>query len=91
MYGVCQILKEIREHRGITLQSVHASSGIHLAQLSRIENGKRLPTLEQIQILAKIYKCDEKRLIIQRESDRIIESIPYPERKSVCIIWNVKI
>lgn len=79
MYGVCQILKEIREHQGITLQSVHASSGIHLAQLSRIENGKRLPTLEQIQILAKIYKCDEKRLIIQRESDRIIESIPYPE------------
>lgn len=79
MYGVCQILKEIREHRGITLQSVHASSGIHLAQLSRIENGKRLPTHEQIQILAKIYECDEKRLIIQRESDRIIESIPYPE------------
>lgn len=79
MYGVCQILKEIREHRGIALQSVHASSGIHLAQLSRIENGKRLPTLEQIQILAKIYECDERRLIIQRESDRIVESIPYPE------------
>lgn len=79
MYEVCQILKEIREHRGISLQSVHASSGIHLAQLSRIENGKRLPTLEQIQILAKIYECDEKHLIIQRESDRIIESMPYPE------------
>lgn len=79
MHGICQILKEIREHRGITLQSVHASSGIHLAQLSRIENGKRLPTLEQIQILAKIYECDEKRLIIQRESDRILESIPDPE------------
>lgn len=79
MYGVCQILKEIREHRGISLRAVHISSGIHLAQLSRIENGKRLPTLEQIQILAKIYDCDEKSLIVQRESDRILESIPYPE------------
>ena len=79
MYEICQILKEIREHRGIALQSVHAASGIHLAQLSRIENGKRLPTIEQINILADIYDCDAKRLIIQRESDRIIESIPYPE------------
>lgn len=79
MYGVCQILKEIREHRGIALQTVHASSGIHLAQLSRIENGKRLPTIEQLKILAKIYECDERKLIIQRESDRIVESLPYPD------------
>lgn len=79
MYKVCQILKEIREHRGIALQSVHNYSGIDLAQLSRIENGKRLPTFEQIQILAKIYGCDEKKLIIQRESDRIVESMSYPD------------
>lgn len=81
MYEVCQILKEIRVQRGLSLRSVHAFSGIHLAQLSRIENGKRLPTLEQIQILAKIYDCDEKHLIIQRESDRILDSIPFPEIK----------
>lgn len=79
MYGVCQMLREIREQRGIALQTVHLSSGIHLAQLSRIENGKRLPTIEQLKILAEIYDCDEKRLIIQRESDRIVESLPYPD------------
>lgn len=79
MYEICQILKEIREQRGIPLQTVHALSGIHLAQLSRIENGKRLPTIEQIKTLAGIYGCDEKRLIIHRESDRIVESLPYPE------------
>lgn len=66
----------------MSLQYVHASSGIHLAQLSRIENGKRLPTIEQIKILANIYNCDEKQLIIQRESDRIVESLPYPEYAS---------
>lgn len=79
MYRVCQILKDIREHQGIPLQTVHAYSGIHLAQLSRIENGRRLPTLEQIHILAQLYGCEEKPLIIQRESDRIVESISQPE------------
>lgn len=79
MYSVCQMLKEIREHRGMALQTVHTYSGIHLAQLSRIENGKRLPTIEQIKILAELYDCDVRRLIIQRESDRIVESLPYPD------------
>ena len=79
MYEICRILKEIREQHGIALQSVHDSTGIHIAQLSRIENGKRLPTLEQIHILAKTYGCDEKQLIIQRESDLLTNTISYPE------------
>lgn len=81
MYEVCQILKEVREHKGLSLQYVYTNTGIHLAQLSRIENGKRLPTLEQIKILAKLYGCDERDLMIQRESDRILESISYPDIK----------
>ncbi|MCD8042871.1 MAG: helix-turn-helix domain-containing protein, partial [Tannerellaceae bacterium] len=79
MYTIGLILKEIREEMGYSLQKVQQNIDIDLTQLSRIENGKRLPTIEQIQRLAKLYNYDSTRLLIQRESDKVISSIKYPE------------
>lgn len=79
MYTIGLILKEIREEIGYPLQEVQQNIGIDLTQLSRIENGKRLPTIEQIQRLAKLYNYDDTRLLVQRESDKVISSIEYPE------------
>lgn len=79
MYAIGLILKELREEIGYSLQEVQQNVGIDLTQLSRIENGKRLPTIEQIKRLAKLYNFDDTRLLIQRESDKIISSIEYPE------------
>lgn len=79
MYTIGLILKEIREEIGLPMQTVQQNAGIDLTQLSRIENGKRLPTVEQIQRLAKLYNFDESRLLIQRESDKIINSLEFPE------------
>jgi adenine-specific DNA-methyltransferase len=79
MYAIGQILKEIREESGYPLQEVQQHVDIDLTQLSRIENGKRLPTVEQIQRLAKFYNCDDKFLLIHRESDKIVYSFEYPE------------
>ena len=39
------MLKEIRAKRKITLRQLEAASGISLAALSRIENGKVSPTI----------------------------------------------
>ncbi|MDR1347426.1 MAG: DNA adenine methylase [Prevotellaceae bacterium] len=79
VYAIGHILKEIREESGQPLQEVQRFVDIDLTQLSKIENGKRLPTTEQLQKLAKFYQCDEKVLFIQRESDKIAYSFEYPE------------
>lgn len=75
MYVTGQILKNIREAKGLQLQSVRDSAGIDPAQLSKIENGRRLPTAEQLRALANLYDCDENSLIVQCESDRLLKSV----------------
>ncbi len=72
-------MKEIREEIGHPLQEVQQKLNIDLTLLSKIENGKRLPTIEQLQKLSKFYNYDDKLLIIQRESDKITNSFEYPE------------
>ncbi len=79
MYAIGSILKELREEKDIALQTVRDASGIDMAQLSKIENGHRLPTAEQIKSLSEIYGCDIKQLMIQRESDKILNNIEYPD------------
>lgn len=79
MYAIGPILRELREERGLQLVVVQERSGIEMTVLSRIETGKRLPTVEQVQKLASIYQFDEKKLLVQRESDRIVTSVESPE------------
>jgi adenine-specific DNA-methyltransferase len=79
MYAIGHILKDIREEMGLQLQTVQEHSGIDQTQLSRIENGKRLPTIEQIKKLSAIYNFDDKMLLVQRESDKILTTMEYPE------------
>ena len=79
MYTIGHILKGIREERGRHLTEVQRYVDIGIAQLNKIENGKRLPTIEQLQKLAKLYQYDEKLLLIQRESDKIAYSFEDPE------------
>jgi adenine-specific DNA-methyltransferase len=79
MYAIGHILKGIREESGYPLQEIQQYIDIDVTQLSKIENGKRLPTTEQLQKLAKFYHYDEKSLLIQRESDKIAYSFEYPE------------
>ncbi|MDR2473747.1 MAG: helix-turn-helix domain-containing protein [Tannerella sp.] len=55
MYAIGHILKEIREENGYPLQEVQQKVDIDLTQLSKIENGKRLPTTEQLIKLANEY------------------------------------
>lgn len=53
-------------------------TGIDSSQLSRIENGKRLPTIEQLNQLSNLYNIDNRIMLIQRESDKIITSMEDP-------------
>ncbi|MHA6758242.1 helix-turn-helix domain-containing protein [Streptacidiphilus sp. PAMC 29251] len=48
-------LRAAREQRGITLTGVSRTTGISLSTLSRIETGRRKPTLEVLLRLAQAY------------------------------------
>ncbi|MET8402731.1 XRE family transcriptional regulator [Streptomyces sp900116325] len=48
-------LRAAREHRGATLTGVSCATGISPSTLSRIETGRRKPTLEVVLQLAKEY------------------------------------
>ncbi|MFJ8981488.1 helix-turn-helix domain-containing protein [Streptomyces sp. NPDC102282] len=48
-------LRATREHRGVTLAGVSCATGISPSTLSRIETGRRKPTLEVVLQLAKEY------------------------------------
>lgn len=79
MYQIGSILKAIREEKGVQLSEVQLQTGIDLSQLSRIENGRRLPTQEQILELSTIYGIDCHGMLAQRQSDKIISSFENPE------------
>lgn len=48
-------LRAVRERRGVTLADVSCATGISPSTLSRIETGRRKPTLEMVLQLAKEY------------------------------------
>lgn len=75
MYQIGGILKTVREQKGVQLIDVQTQTGIDLSQLSRIENGKRLPTPEQLKELSSLYGIDNTTMQIQRQSDKIITTL----------------
>ena len=56
-------LKRLRTHRGITLTSVAAQTGISKSTLSRLESGQRKPSLELLLPLAEAYQVPLDELV----------------------------
>ena len=81
MYAIGKILKTIREEKGMQLQQVATEADIDFTLLSRIENGKRVPTDGHLIKLAHTYGLDSEKLIVQLASDRIVETLSqqYPD------------
>lgn len=79
MDSIGLFLKETRKKLGIQLQDVHIKTNIDLSLLSRIENGKRMPTKSQILQLAKFYNCDQHKVLVHWLSDKVVSEIKYEE------------
>ncbi len=75
MYAIGNVLREFREQKGFALLEVHNKTKIDLSLLSRIENGKRLPTKDQVLQLAKQYKCDKEKILTQWLSDKVVYEV----------------
>lgn len=75
MQTIGTIFKNIREGLNLLLEDVTKGTGISKTVLSRIENGKRLPTREQVNQLCKYYKAEENEIVIQWLSDKLVSEV----------------
>ena len=63
-------LRELREQRGLPLRAVADATDMDLAHLHKIEQGRRLPTEEQANRLAKFFKLDETETQARRIAEK---------------------
>lgn len=68
-------IREIREEKGEPLRVVAFHLGIDQAILSKIENGKRKATRNQVEKIAEYFNTSLKELIVEWLSDKILYDI----------------
>lgn len=72
MLSIGEQIRKLREDNGLPLRKVAAELDIDQSILSKIERGERKASKKQIIQIAKIFKVDEKELLINYLSDRIL-------------------
>ena len=72
MESIGQYLKVVREGLNLPLQEVCKQTNIDTTLLSRIENGRRLPTKDQVIHLVRLYGCDEHKSLVLLGSEKIL-------------------
>ncbi len=72
MESIGQYLKGVREGLNLPLQEVCKRTNIDTTLLSRIENGRRLPTKDQVIHLVRLYGCDEHKSLVLLGSEKIL-------------------
>lgn len=65
----------LRKGKGVPLRVVAARLNIDQAILSKIENGKRIATRDNVKKLAKYFKVNEDELIISWLSDKLMYEV----------------
>jgi HTH-type transcriptional regulator, competence development regulator len=72
MLSIGEQIRKLRETQGLPLRKVAAVLDIDQSILSKIERGERKATKEQVIQIAKIFNVDEKDLLINYLSDRVL-------------------
>ncbi|MFJ9688354.1 helix-turn-helix domain-containing protein [Streptomyces bacillaris] len=68
--GVAPRLRELRRGRGITLETAAQRAGLSPAHLSRLETGRRQPSLPMLLGLARIYGTTVSELLGEKPPER---------------------
>jgi len=68
-------LRELREEKGLLLREVGAQLSLDPTILSKIEQGKRMPTKEQVKALGEFYKHQKNNVIIAWLSDKLFYEV----------------
>jgi transcriptional regulator with XRE-family HTH domain len=66
-------LRHLRKIKSKTLHQVSMVTDIDSPMLSKIERGKRLPTLEQLKKLCKYFNLTEEEMKIMYTAEKIIK------------------
>jgi predicted nucleotidyltransferase len=72
MESFAEKVKRLRREKGVPLRVVAAYMKIDQAILSKIENGKRIASRDNVKKLARYYKVNEKDLLIAWFSDKLV-------------------
>jgi len=72
MLSIGKQIRKLRESQGLPLRKVAAELDIDQSILSKIERGERNASKEQIIQIAKIFNVNEKELLINYLSDRVL-------------------
>jgi HTH-type transcriptional regulator, competence development regulator len=68
-------VKRLRKEKAVPLRVVSAHIDIDQAILSKIENGKRNATRENVIKLARYYDANEKEMVVSWLSDKILYEV----------------
>jgi Fic family protein len=68
-------IKTLRQSKKLTLKDVSDKLHIDTALISKIERNDRKPTREQISMFAKLYKTNEKDLLLSFLADKVLYEI----------------
>jgi len=72
MLTIGEQIRKLREDKGLPLRKVAAELDIDQSILSKIERGERKASKDQIIKIAKIFSVDEKELLINYLSDKVL-------------------
>lgn len=72
MLSIGEQIRKLRESKGLPLRKVAAELDIDQSILSKIERGERKATKEQIIQIARIFCVEEKELVINYLSDKVL-------------------
>ena len=72
MLTIGEQIRKLREDKGLPLRKVSAELDIDQSILSKIERGERKASKDQIIQIAKIFNVNEKELLINYLSDKVL-------------------
>jgi len=84
-------IRELREEKNILLRQLAAQLDMDTAMLSKMERGDRFFKKEDIQSLSKIFKQNEKELLILWLADKILKTIDNENYKSEALAMALEI
>jgi transcriptional regulator with XRE-family HTH domain len=75
IYTIGRILRQLRETKGLLLREVGAKLSLDPTILSKLERDERMPTREQVKVLADFYKEQKNEVIIAWLSDKLFNEV----------------
>lgn len=86
------MLLQLRSEKGLVLREVSHATGIDQGLLSKFEKGHRMPTEQQIRLLAEVYETSYMTLRTEWLAEKVFSILEYePQREAVLEVAEKRI